>query len=212
MCCRVIFDVLNACIWCKLVVIAVIKQRLQVYGTPYRSCLDCARTILVQEGWRAFYYSFGTQLVLNIPYQSLHFIVYEFTQDLVNHDREYRPMTHVFSGGVAGAVAAGLTTPFDVCKTLLNTQESSAVSRQGEQVHGIAPAVRTIYRLRGFAGFFSGTTARVVFQIPSTAIAWVVYEFFKFLLTKDWRRAEHGHSYQHTPAPLVVANVPSASD
>jgi len=209
--CREIRSVVN--MWCKLGVITVIKQRLQVYGTPYRSCLDCARTIFVQEGWRAFYYSFGTQLVLNIPYQSLHFIVYEFTQDLVNHDREYRPMTHVFSGGVAGAVAAGLTTPFDVCKTLLNTQERSAVSQQGEQVHGIVPAARAIYRLRGFAGFFSGTTARVVFQIPSTAIAWVVYEFFKFLLTKDWRRAEHSHSYQHvTPPPLVVANMPSASD
>jgi len=119
----------------------------------------------------------------------------------------------VFSGGVAGAVAAGLTTPFDVCKTLLNTQESSAVSRQGEQVHGIMPAARTIYRLRGFTGFFSGTTARVVFQIPSTAVAWVVYEFFKFVLTKDWRRTEHSHAYQHaTPPPLIVANVPSASD
>ena len=184
---------------------------MQVYGTPYRSSLHCARTILLQEGWQAFYYSFGTQLVLNIPYQSLHFIVYEFTQDLVNRDREYRPMTHVFSGGMAGAVAAGLTTPFDVCKTLLNTQEHSAVSQQGEHVHGIMSAARAIYRLRGFAGFFSGTTARVVFQIPSTAIAWVVYEFFKYALTKDWRHTEPSHSYEHA-APLVVATAHSSTD
>ena len=193
-----------------LCVITVIKQRLQVYGTPYRSCVDCTRKILVQEGWRAFYYSFGTQLVLNIPYQSLHFIVYEFAQDLVNRDREYRPMTHVFSGGLAGAVAAGLTTPFDVCKTLLNTQERSAVSH-GEHVHGIMPAARAVYRLRGFAGFFSGTTARVVFQIPSTAIAWVVYEFFKYVLTKHWWHTQHSHTYEHA-TPLVVASVPSSTD
>jgi len=184
---------------------------MQVYGTPYRSSLDCARKIFAQEGWRAFYYSFGTQLVLNIPYQSLHFVVYEFGQDLVNPHREYRPMTHVFSGGLAGAVAAGLTTPFDVCKTLLNTQERSAVSQQGEHVHGIMSAARAVYRLRGFTGFFSGTTARVVFQIPSTAIAWFVYEFFKYALTNDWRQPQHHHSYER-PTPLVVATVPSSND
>jgi len=194
-----------------VVVIAVIKQRLQVYGTPYRSCLDCTRKILVQEGWQAFYYSFGTQLVLNIPYQSLHFVIYEFTQDLLNRNREYRPMTHMFSGGLAGAVAAGLTTPFDVCKTLLNTQERSAVSRHGEHIHGIMPAARAVYQLRGFTGFFSGTTARVVFQIPSTAIAWVVYEFFKYVLAKNWRHKQLPHSYEHT-TPLVVANESSSTD
>jgi len=195
----------------NICVIAVIKQRMQVYGTPYRSSLDCARKVFIKEGWRAFYYSFGTQLVLNIPYQSLHFVVYEFGQDLVNRDREYRPVTHMFSGGLAGAVAAGLTTPFDVCKTLLNTQERSAISQQGGHVHGIMSAARAVYRLRGFTGFFSGTTARVVFQIPSTAVAWVVYEFFKYALTKDWQQTQQHHSYEHS-TPVMVATVPSTTD
>jgi len=212
---NVLITILVYCNLCKRCMITVIKQRLQVYGTPYRSTLDCARKIFVQEGWQAFYYSFGTQLILNIPYQSLHFVMYEFTQDLLNRDREYRPLTHVFSGGIAGAVAAGLTTPFDVCKTLLNTQERSAVTREGGYVRGILSAARAVYRLRGFIGFFSGTTARVVFQIPSTAIAWVVYEFFKYVLTKNWQHSHPSHSYEHgtpTPTPLVVATVTSSAD
>jgi len=161
---------------------------MQVYGTPYRSCVDCARTIMTREGWHAFYYSFGTQLVLNIPYQSLHFVVYEFVQNIVNPDRQYVPISHVISGGAAGAVAAAVTTPFDVCKTLLNTQESSAVAKYGRDVHGIVSAAKTVYELRGVKGFFSGTTARVLFQIPSTAIAWFVYEFFKYALKNEWQR------------------------
>ena len=176
---------------------AVIKQRMQVYGTPYRTCVDCARTIMSREGWHAFYYSFGTQLVLNIPYQSLHFVVYEFVQNIVNPDRRYVPLSHVLSGAAAGAVAAAVTTPFDVCKTLLNTQESSAVAKHGRDVHGIVSAAKTVYELRGFKGFFSGTTARVLFQIPSTALAWFVYEFFKYALKKEWQRnnpSEHGSS------------------
>ena len=30
-----------------------------------------------------------------------------------------------------------------------------------------------------------GLQARVLYQMPSTAICWTVYEFFKYLLTKD---------------------------
>jgi solute carrier family 25 iron transporter 28/37 len=189
----------------------VIKQRLQVYATPYRSCLDCARTILAREGWRAFYYSFGTQLLLNIPYNSLHFVTYEVAQDLANPNRDYRPLTHIFSGAVAGAVAAGLTTPFDVCKTLLNTQESSAVAKRGGNIHGIVSAAKAVYRLRGVLGFFSGTTARVVFQIPSTAIAWFVYEFFKYAILREWRRtiAEDSEVFDVT-ANLAVVPVPTS--
>jgi solute carrier family 25 (mitochondrial iron transporter), member 28/37 len=182
---------------------------MQVYGTPYRSCVDCARSIMAREGWRAFYYSFGTQLILNIPYQSLHFVVYEFVQDMVNPQRQYAPMSHVASGAAAGAVAAAVTTPFDVCKTLLNTQESGAVAQHGHEVQGIRSAAMTVYTLKGFKGFFSGTTARVLFQIPSTAIAWFVYEFFKYALKKQWHRTHqsdavnsaehHSGSRLHSP-------------
>lgn len=183
----------------------VIKQRLQVYATPYRSWVDCTQSIIAKEGWRAFYYSFSTQLLLNIPYNSLHFITYEVAQDLANPDRQYKPLTHIFSGAVAGAVAAGLTTPFDVCKTLLNTQESSALKQRGENVQGIVSAVRTIHRLRGFSGFFAGATARVIFQIPSTAIAWFVYEFFKYALMKEWHR---NHGGQNDGAETLAKIVP----
>lgn len=33
-------------------------------------------------------------------------------------------MVHVVAGGAAGAVASAFTTPLDVVKTLLNTQET----------------------------------------------------------------------------------------
>lgn len=33
-------------------------------------------------------------------------------------------MVHVVAGGAAGAVASAFTTPLDVIKTLLNTQET----------------------------------------------------------------------------------------
>ena len=175
----------------------VIKQRMQMYGSPYRGVMHCARTILQEEGIRAFYRSYTTQLSMNIPYQALHFIVYEFAREKLNPSRGYDPKTHVIAGGTAGAVAAAITTPLDVAKTLLNTQEKGVVAilnnHQGHSyyVRGMATAFRSIYRFRGFSGYFQGLRARVLYQMPSCAICWSVYEFFKHFLQFTETDAEY---------------------
>lgn len=166
---------------------SVIKQRMQMYGSPYRSVLHCIRTVLHEEGFRAFYRSYTTQLSMNIPFQSLHFTVYEYARETLNPSRGYDPKTHVIAGATAGAVAAAVTTPLDVAKTLLNTQEREAVCLVGKQeghayLDGMVMAFRSIYRLRGFSGYFQGVQARVLYQMPSCAICWSVYEFFKHFL------------------------------
>lgn len=62
----------------------VIKQRLQMYNSPYKSVVHCARIVYQQEGMRAFYRSYSTQLCMNLPYQAIHFSTYEFFQNLVS--------------------------------------------------------------------------------------------------------------------------------
>ncbi|KAM8973661.1 mitoferrin-1 [Pelodytes ibericus] len=164
----------------------VVKQRMQMYKSPYRNMLDCIRTVSKNEGVGAFYRSYTTQLTMNIPFQAIHFITYEFTQERLNPQRQYHPGTHIVSGAIAGAVAAAATTPLDVCKTLLNTQENMALSSVHINGHlsGMVNAFRTVYQLGGLGGYFKGVQARIIYQMPSTAIAWSVYEFFKYFLTK----------------------------
>ncbi|EAW63614.1 mitoferrin-1 isoform X2 [Homo sapiens] len=164
----------------------VVKQRLQMYNSQHRSAISCIRTVWRTEGLGAFYRSYTTQLTMNIPFQSIHFITYEFLQEQVNPHRTYNPQSHIISGGLAGALAAAATTPLDVCKTLLNTQENVALSLANisGRLSGMANAFRTVYQLNGLAGYFKGIQARVIYQMPSTAISWSVYEFFKYFLTK----------------------------
>ncbi|KAM3862965.1 mitoferrin-2 [Diretmus argenteus] len=183
----------------------VVKQRMQMYNSPYRGVLDCVRAVWQKEGAAAFYRSYTTQLTMNIPFQALHFMTYEYLQELLNPHRQYNPSSHMVSGALAGAISAAATTPLDVCKTLLNTQESLTLSSlpprpgpgQGKGAHrqitGLAHAFQTVYRLGGLQGFFKGVQARVIYQMPSTAISWSVYEFFKYGLTKhqhDKRRSQ----------------------
>ncbi|XP_026133743.1 mitoferrin-2-like [Carassius auratus] len=165
----------------------VVKQRMQMYNSPYRGVLDCIRCVWRQEGALAFYRSYTTQLTMNIPFQALHFMTYEYLEELLNPQRHYNPSSHMVSGALAGAIAATATTPLDVCKTLLNTQESLAlnsISRSGRHITGLGHAFRTVYRFGGLPAYFKGVQARVIYQMPSTAISWSVYEFFKYVITK----------------------------
>ena len=142
---------------------------------------ECAIKVYRAEGFSAFYRSYGTQLAMNVPFQCVHFIVYEAMQNATNPERTYNPMGHVISGGVSGALAAAFTTPLDVCKTLLNTQvsrcqllrspisdfisiwhlnfwilqEAEVLQRaQKTQISGFFNAAKMVYRLGGLGGFF----------------------------------------------------------
>nr|XP_057947586.1 mitoferrin-2-like [Doryrhamphus excisus] len=179
----------------------VVKQRIQMFNSPYRGVLDCVGATLRQEGPAAFYRSYTTQLTMNVPFQALHFMTYEYLQEVLNPHRNYNPTSHVVSGALAGALAAAATTPLDVCKTLLNTQEAAAVhviqaevggaaaaapsGQAARQISGLGEAFRTVYRTGGVGAFFKGVQARIIYQMPSTAISWSVYEFFKYAITNQ---------------------------
>ena len=158
-----------------------------MYNSPYKGAISCARTVYKKEGLRAFYRSYTTQLSMNIPFQVTHFVSYEFLQDRLNYERRYNPISHMLSGAGAGAIASVVTNPLDVAKTLLNTRSqlkqpsSSSGSGTGstQRLSGMVSAMATIYRTNGVKGYYKGVTARVLYQMPSTAICWSVYEFFK---------------------------------
>ncbi|EPB70916.1 hypothetical protein ANCCEY_09996 [Ancylostoma ceylanicum] len=151
----------------------------------------------------AFYRSYTTQLVMAIPFQSVHFMTYEFWQQVLNPEHKYDPKSHLVAGGMAGGLAAAVTTPLDCIKTVLNTQQTPDVCEKGSILlkmqfsvdsvdkmwfqstggyRGIMDAVRIIYQQRGLGGFTCGLQARVIFQVPATALSWSVYELFKYVL------------------------------
>ncbi|CAG8860243.1 Mitoferrin [Caenorhabditis elegans] len=179
----------------------VVKQRMQMAFSPYGSSLECARCVYNREGVAAFYRSYTTQLAMNVPFQAIHFMSYEFWQHVLNPEHKYDPKSHLIAGGLAGGLAAALTTPMDCVKTVLNTQQAAEADPANRRIflqnelqaryryRGISDAVRTIYSQRGLSGFSCGLQARVIFQVPATALSWSVYELFKFMLS-----FEGGHS------------------
>lgn len=149
----------------------VIKQRMQVHGSVYRSIGQCARAVFRNEGLRAFYVSYPTTLAMTVPFTALQFTVYESLTKAMKRENGYDPISHCLAGGLAGGIAAAATTPLDVIKTLLQTR-GNASEPEIRDARGLSDAAKVIYRRNGSAGFFRGINARVVTAAPSTAICW----------------------------------------
>lgn len=183
-----------------------------MFNSPYSGLVHCGTTILRTEGMGAFYRSFSTQMIMNIPYQITQLVTYEFLRKKLNPKGTYDPTTHFVAGGVAGALASAVTTPLDVAKTLLNTQEPCPGAQAAQEVLpqtkprpivGVYNALQTIYKVNGISGFAKGLYARVLFTTPAAAISWSVYEFFKHWLSL-------GEDAKIAPM-VVAATAPSTS-
>lgn len=155
----------------------VIKQRMQVHKSEFRSVYTCARTVYRTEGLGAFYVSYPTTLAISIPFNAIQYTIYEHLKRVLNPTHEYSPSSHMISGAGAGAVAAAVTTPLDVAKTMLQTRGTSH-DPEIRNVRGMSDAFRIIWSRDGFKGFTRGLTPRVLTTVPSSALSWLSYEFF----------------------------------
>ncbi|KAJ1306784.1 hypothetical protein OPQ81_007770 [Rhizoctonia solani] len=159
----------------------VIKQRMQLKDSAFRSVASCAKTVYRNEGLTAFYISYPTTLTMSVPFAAAQFTAYESIKRLLNPSDRYSPITHVTAGGMAGAFAAALTTPLDVAKTLLQTRGTSDDTRI-RNARGMRDAFQIIYDKHGLKGFTRGLTPRVLTFMPSNALCWLCYEFFKMTI------------------------------
>ena len=155
----------------------VIKQRMQMHNSGYRSLWHCASTVYRTEGVGAFYVSYPTTLIMSVPFTAVQFSVYEEIKKRLNPSGEYSPVTHVVAGGLSGGVAAGVTTPLDVAKTLLQTRGRSE-DLDIQRARGMLDAFRIIWQRDGLKGFTRGLSPRVLTFMPSNALCWLSYEFF----------------------------------
>lgn len=159
----------------------VIKQRMQLFGSSYRSVTHCARSLYHAEGLRAFYLSYPTTLTMTVPFTAIQFVAYEWAQSLMNPSSTYSPLSHAVSGGFAGAMAAACTNPLDVAKTMLQTSGSSS-DPEIRRVTTMGSAFKTIYAREGLRGFARGLSPRIFTHMPSNALCWLSYEGFRFAL------------------------------
>lgn len=108
-------------------------------------------------------------------------------QRLMHHSQLEILIANMVSGFVAGGLAAGATTPFDVVKTRMqiatpSQQQQQAVASGGGGIR-VFNILRDVYAREGVEGMFSGLKPRAARAAPACAIVISVYELLKSYLT-----------------------------
>jgi hypothetical protein len=94
----------------------------------------------------------------------------------------------MITGSLAGGIAGAITTPLDVMKTLLQTQQTDKPTTTPKLLEppvkhysGILDGMIWNYKNQGLAGLFRGIGPRVFWTSLQSAIMFVVYEQFLHL-------------------------------
>lgn len=117
----------------------VLKTRLQLqgrYNNPffnsgynYKGLTDAVITISKKESWRTFFYGYKATLFRDLPFSALQFAFYEKFRKLAfkleGRGTDLSLASEALTGAAAGGIAGILTTPLDVFKTRLQTQQPS---------------------------------------------------------------------------------------
>ena len=170
----------------------VVKQRAQA-GYFSGSSLLALKDILAfrhqRNGYRTvvreLYRGAGITIIREIPFTILQFSLWEYLKksySIYQHKRYKRREGQVTAtesavfGSMAGAVAAGVTTPLDVLKTriMLQRREHGEVRLGGSNVLRV---LRQVQQEAGVKGFFRGFGPRV---------AWISVGGAIFLGTYQW--------------------------
>jgi solute carrier family 25, member 38 len=87
--------------------------------------------------------------------------------------KEKKLSTHIYAGGFSGGVAAILTQPFDVVKTNMIGNFSSAKTHQT----GILEQIKQLKKTNGILGFWNGTIPSLFRVVPGAALYYGMIHF-----------------------------------
>lgn len=163
---------------CSVVLVPgeLLKQRLQ--AGVYPSMSSAITNMIRREGVRTMYTGYRATLARDIPYTMLEFGLYAQFKRVLRAMLAKDSLTsgqELAVGGLAGGCTGFLTTPLDLAKTKLMTQGTGAA----KQYSGIIDVLVKVGKTEGVQGLFKGSTARVVWLIPFTAVYFGVHEATK---------------------------------
>ena len=179
----------------------VLKTRLQLqgrYNNPfymsgynYTGLSNAVKAIVRDEGWHTLFYGYKATLFRDLPFSALQFTFYEnfrnwafkLTGGRKNYDH-LPTILEMLTGAAAGGLAGTLTTPFDVVKTRMQTQNTLSGSLLLTS-NSLFRSLAIIYQKQGLRGSFSGVGPRFVWTSIQSSIMLLLYQTCVHVLTSE---------------------------
>ncbi|GMM33359.1 Mme1 protein [Saccharomycopsis crataegensis] len=161
----------------------VLKTRLQLQGRHdnpffksgynYKGLVDAMGVIGKNEGFRTFFYGYKATLCRDLPFSALQFAFYEKFRQVAfdlegRHKNELSLVSEILTGAAAGGIAGVITTPLDVFKTRLQTQ-NPASARAAAGTPSIDFKGASIFTSKSATNNIKTTQAIRQYTIPTTA-------------------------------------------
>lgn len=196
----------------------VVSQRLMVCNVNDKECrylngIDCCRKIVRKDGVRGLYRGFGISILTYAPSNAVWWASYSVAQRAVwggvgwflrkdGYGEEgvrpdWKTVVGVqgLSAGIAGGVAALVTTPLDTIKTRMQVLDGGggSVSSGGGEENGgrrggglsVGQTVRSLVKEGGWLACYRGLGLRWASMSISATTMITTYEFLKRVSTKS---------------------------
>ncbi|KAL7947414.1 mitochondrial carrier domain-containing protein [Trichoderma barbatum] len=180
----------------------VIKQNaqmLQAKDSRTSTSLMAFRRLLTTSSAGGLFTGYSALVARNLPFTALQFPLFEYLrtrlwdQRLLSRDDQTRSVgeTGLIAGasaGIAGSLAAFVTTPSDAIKTrMMVREEGGSGGDQAHQKHkrlAITKIMGNIWRERGVRGFFRGGAFRCAWTAVGSGLYLGMYDAAKLWLER----------------------------
>lgn len=156
----------------------LIRTKMQSKRLSYFEVRQAIRSLLLLHGWRGLWKGLAPTLLRDVPFSGIYWVTYENLKAVRNKKVSF---TYSFiAGSISGAIAAIITTPFDVVKTFKQIELADDIISDTASHHRSTFAVmQQIYRQSGTKGLFTGLIPRIVKVAPACAIMVATFEYGK---------------------------------
>jgi solute carrier family 25 S-adenosylmethionine transporter 26 len=151
-----------------------------VAGRPPPNTFQVVSAIWKAGGARAFYAGFDSTVMRDVPFSAFQLLLLE--QGKRFYERTYNqqtpPLGVALMGGFSGGCAAAVTTPLDVIKTRLMTQQAglTATSATHKPYRNATDAFRRIIAEEGWQALFLGLRPRITWISIGGALFFGAYD------------------------------------
>ncbi|TPX48200.1 hypothetical protein SeLEV6574_g02163 [Synchytrium endobioticum] len=179
----------------------LVRTRMQSGGSdkPIGAVVVGVLDTVRKQGMMSMWRGLAPTLWRDIPFSAIYWVGYESIKKRLPRPTEASELMKEFSlsftaGAISGTVAATLTTPFDVAKTV--RQVSRDTIQHGSDGRTLN-LLKTIIEQDGYRGLLRGLSPRIAKVAPACAIMISSYELGKIFFTAGFDKSAASRHLRH---------------